>query len=251
MHAETLTVQPQKAMVTVLQPKKCDSLVDLASTMPVQSKEVSKGIDTLFNPREHPLFRSVPAAELVAFNPRTKLSQLRRLSSKSRQPRLDHTTLVIFVSGACRGTAGGTRPARASYGIYFGDGSLYNASDLLSQSLPQTIACAEVEALAAAIDMVSFINLRYAKFDTVKLVTDSQYLVEAMATAWLPESECQMENMVKLQLRSPVHLEKITQLRKKIELMEREDGIHCQMWQLTEDENSAAGQLALEALTCV
>ena len=43
-------------------------------------------------------------------------------------------------------------------------------------------------------------------------------------------------------------MERVMQLCKKIESMEREDGIHCQLWHLTEDENAEAGQLALEAL---
>ena len=203
-----------------------------------------ESINTLFEPRRCPRFRSVPASELVVYNPRTQLSQLQKSTARKPRPHFDNATLVVFVSGGCR-RATDTRDARASYGLYFGAGSLYNTSDLLDPALPQTIACAEVEALAAALGIIRFITMRYAKFNSIKLVTDSRYLVDAMS-ALAPDQ--QKQDSVNGQLRPPAHLDRLMALRKKIEAMENDDGIICQLWHMTEDSNAEAGNLAIEAL---
>jgi ribonuclease HI len=86
--------------------------------------------------------------------------------------------IVINLGGACYGN--GKPWAQAASGVYFGPWSRHNFSEELEDG-PQTNQRAEINAAIIALDKVKEL-LDQEKLDTslVLLVTDSQYVVDAM-----------------------------------------------------------------------
>ena len=86
--------------------------------------------------------------------------------------------LVVHTDGGCQNN--GKRGAKASYGVWFGPGSQYNKSGLLSDNLPQTSSRAETEGVSQALKAVQDLADRGHTIQKVKIATDSQYVVKSM-----------------------------------------------------------------------
>jgi ribonuclease HI len=123
----------------------------------------------------------IPLDELVGYNFQKGISQLRGkwFARPDLIIRRDEGSMVVYIDGACRNN--GNPTARASYGVYFGLNSSYSTHGLLPNSLPQTSTRVEIEALVQAIQIVQDITDRDLSLTTIKIATDSSFLVDAMS----------------------------------------------------------------------
>ncbi|KAJ3946745.1 uncharacterized protein N0V96_003119 [Colletotrichum fioriniae] len=106
----------------------------------------------LFDHRTSDTHRMVPKADLVIYNPSTQLLGMQMYSWATKRPVPERGSMVVYIDGACRNN--GLPDAQASWGVYFGPGSRYNACGLLSRDLPQTNSRAEIEALVQAVGII-------------------------------------------------------------------------------------------------
>ena len=87
-------------------------------------------------------------------------------------------SLVLCIGSACHGN---DKPeSRASFGVYFGPGSPYNASGVLQSTAEQSSARAEIEALAVALRIILAIRQNDSQVVYIKIALDSSYLMGAM-----------------------------------------------------------------------
>ncbi|KAK3945757.1 ribonuclease H1 [Diplogelasinospora grovesii] len=137
----------------------------------------------LFDPLSSPRHDRVPRNRLIAYNRRLEVSHFRENNGW-----WDDSTLIVRIGGACRDN-GGPR-ARGAWGVYFGSPSQYNANGRLSPDIPQTNARADIESLWQALNILSSMNIVNGvalrdDIHDVRILTNSQYLVNAMAK-WMP-----------------------------------------------------------------
>jgi ribonuclease HI len=141
--------------------------------------EYGEEIRRLFDPYEVPNQRSIPRSELVVYNPKKKVSQLKLKVYSQPEPIIDEQTLIFHIDGACRNN--GSPDATSSFGVYFGPNSPYNTHGLIAPSIPQTSTRAEIEALSHALDVICDITDNDMILSQIKIATDSSFLVDAMS----------------------------------------------------------------------
>jgi ribonuclease HI len=207
--------------------------------------EYGEEIHRLFDSDLSPMHRRVPAPQLITYNNVKQISQLQIQNPHTKAIELDTHTAVIRIDGACRDN--GKPTARASWGVFVGPGSRYNACGRLEADLPQTSSRAEIEALSHALDAVRNITKNDYSLSEVKIASDSEYLVNAMSR-WI---EGWIEGGGLGSRRRPVaHFGKLKAIHEKLDEMEYGDdgGIHVQFWHVPREKNQEADALANEAL---
>ncbi|KAI3336982.1 ribonuclease H-like protein [Xylariaceae sp. AK1471] len=207
--------------------------------------EYGEEIHRLFDPDLSRMHRRVPESQLITYNTAKQVSQLQIRHPRTNAIELDVHTLVIGIDGACRDN--GKPTASASWGVFVGPGSRHNASGRLEAHLPQTSSRAEIEALSHALDTVRNIAASDYSLMHVKVVSDSEYLVNAMSK-WI---EGWIENGGVRSRRRPIaHFEKLKAIHERLSEMEYGDdgGIVVQFWHMPREKNQEADALANRAL---
>ena len=211
-------------------------------TLDENGEEVRRLFKHVFDPGRY----RIPPADLVVYNSEKQVSQLQFQAAGANQPiTRDEFTLVVYIDGACRDN--GNSNARASYGVYFGPNSAYNTNGLLQAEAPQTSTRAEIEALAAAIEVIKRLCKDDMKLQQIKIATDSAYLVDAMSL----HIEGWIENDGVGSRGKPVaHFERLKMLHEMLDEMEFGDdgGIEVELWRVDRRENREADALANAAL---
>jgi ribonuclease HI len=203
--------------------------------------EYGEEIRRLFVPSDDPGRFKIPEEELVVYNPEKHVCQL-QLQPIQKPVVRDEFTVVAYIDGACRGN--GRPNARASYGIYFGPGSRYNASGLLPDTISQTSTRAEIEALAAALLILKEqICAKDYRLQHIMIASDSAYLVDAMSQhveGWIER------NGIGSNGRVVAHYERLKELHEMLDGMEFGDdgGIDVQFWHIDRSKNREADALA-------
>lgn len=131
-------------------------------------------IERLFIPAYSYLHRSIPDSQLITYTAARGVRQLRFWRTYTQTIEVDASTVVLSIDGACRNNGGPV--ARASWGVYAGPGSRFNACGRLDASVPQTSSRAEIEALARALMVVTEIGREDRTLRNVKIRCDSEYL---------------------------------------------------------------------------
>jgi ribonuclease HI len=72
-------------------------------------------------------------------------------------------------------------PPELHRGVFVGPGSRYNAYGKLEAYLPQTSSRAEIEAFSQALDTLRDITANDFSLLHIKIVSDSEYLVNSMS----------------------------------------------------------------------
>lgn len=207
--------------------------------------EYGEEIRRLFVPGADPGRYHIPRNNLIVYNARKGVSQLRFQAHSSFAPYRDESTMVIHIDGACRGN--GTRNARAAYGIYFGPNSPYNTWGLVPAHMPQTSTRAEIEALAHALPVLQSICSHDLQLSDIKIATDSAFLVRAMSEwmeGWIANDGITANG------RRVAHFERLWDLHDTLDEMEYGDdgGIVVSFWYVGRERNRAADALANAAL---
>ncbi|ROW09961.1 hypothetical protein VPNG_06361 [Cytospora leucostoma] len=202
-------------------------------------------IERLFVLDYSPMHRHVPIQQLITYTPRVQVRQLQLFHPRNNAIELDSMTVVVSIDGACRDN--GKPTARASWGVYFGPGSRYNSSGLLSPDLPQTSSRAEIEALSRALDTIWVFTQDNMTLQDIKIRCDSEYLCQAMSM-WM---EGWIENGGLRSNGKPVaHFDKLREIQEKIDDMiyGEDGGLQIQFWHVPRAENQEADALANSAL---
>ncbi|OHF02924.1 hypothetical protein CORC01_01682 [Colletotrichum orchidophilum] len=200
----------------------------------------------LFEPRASDTHRMVPKAELVVYDPQKQVLGLQMYSWSKKGVTPDPGSFVVYIDGACRGN--GTGAARASWGVYFGPGSRYNACGLLAGDLPQTNARAEIEALVQALRIIGEITEGDFSLSQIKIATDSEYLAHAMSL-WIGEW-IENEGMT-ARGRNVAHFAVLRDLHEQLDEMTYGDdgGLNFMFWAIPREENKEADALANQAFS--
>jgi ribonuclease HI len=204
-------------------------------------------IHRLYDPSEDRCLYGLPRNQFVAYDTAkhtSGVSQLRMNIQGRPELNVRHETLVVHIDGACRGN--GTPDARATWGVYFGPGSPFNANGKLPTSMPQTSTRAEIEALSQALDIICQITDKDYALSQIKIATDSSFLVKAMSE-WIEEW---IENDgVGSRGKRVAHYLVFKQLHEKLDYMEYSDagGIEVQFWHVGREMNREADALANKA----
>ncbi len=140
--------------------------------------EFGSGFCRIFLPYFSSRHQYVPESQLIVYNPAKQVSQFQFLHPRTNTLELDELTLVLWIDGACRDN--GKPSARASWGVYFGPGSRYNARGRLPPEFSQTSFRAEIEALSQALDIVRGITDGDMRLQEVRILSDSNQIVNAM-----------------------------------------------------------------------
>ncbi|KAK1489433.1 hypothetical protein CCUS01_03481 [Colletotrichum cuscutae] len=136
----------------------------------------------LFEHRASDTHRMVPKSDLVIYNPSTHLLGMQMYSWATKRPVPERGSMVVYIDGACRNN--GLSDAQASWGVYFGPGSRYNACGLLARDLPQTSSRAEIEALVQAMRIICEITGRDYSLNRITIATDSEYLATRVVSSY-------------------------------------------------------------------
>jgi len=207
--------------------------------------ELGEDIQRLFVPEFSSLHRRVPASKLVTYTAAKQVCQLQILHPRTGALELDRMTVVVSIDGACRNN--GKPTARASWGVYFGPGSPFNAAGRLDAGVAQTNSRAEIEALSQALDIIKHFSSRDYSLQDIKIRCDSEYLCQAMAM-WM---EGWIENGGRRSNGRPVaHFDKLKEIHDKIDEMTYGDdgGLRFGFWHVPRESNRAADELANQAL---
>ncbi|KAI0016397.1 ribonuclease H-like protein [Xylariomycetidae sp. FL0641] len=202
-------------------------------------------IRRLFCPALSPLHCRLTKDLLMAYDGSRQITQLQVVYPQRHVVETDRRTLVVHIDGACRDN--GKPTARAAWGVFVGPNSLYNAYGRLDPNLLQTSSRAEIEALGQALDIVVNITNRYFSLTDVKIVSDSEYVVNTMSM-WIQDW---IENGgVNRSRRPAAHYQKLKALHEKLDEMEFGDdgGLQVQFWHVPREENREADRLANLAL---
>jgi ribonuclease HI len=207
--------------------------------------EYGEDIHRLFVPADDPGRSRIPSTDLVVYNTDKQLLQLQSQAAGPSPVYRDEFTLVVYIDGACRGN--GTPQARASYGVYFGPGSPYNANGLLPTTVRQSSTCAEIEALAAALNTIHELCTNDLKLMFIKIATDSKFLVDAMTLhieGWIEDGGIGSRG------KKVIHYERMKELHELLDDMEYSDdgGMIVQFWHVDRSLNEGADALANAAL---
>ncbi|KUI72376.1 Ribonuclease H1 [Cytospora mali] len=207
--------------------------------------DMGESIERLFILDFSPMHRRVPKPQLITYTAAKQVRQLQLMHPRTGAIELDKMTVVVSIDGACRDN--GKPTARASWGVYFGPGSRYNASGRLSPGLPQTSSRAEIEALSKAVDTIRELSNQDMTLQEIKIRCDSEYLCQAMSM-WM---EGWMENDgLRSNGQAVAHFDKLLEIQNKIDDMTYGDegGLHFQFWNVPREENREADALANSAL---
>ncbi|ROW07415.1 hypothetical protein VMCG_03838 [Cytospora schulzeri] len=206
---------------------------------------IGQRIERLFILDYSSMHHRVPKPQLITYTVAKQVRQLQLLHPRTNAIELDKMTVVVSIDGACRNN--GKSKARASWGVYFGPGSRYNSSGLLSPELPQTNSRAEIEALSRAIDTIREVSYQDMALQDIKIRCDSGYLCQAMSR-WM--EEWIENNGVRSNGRAVAHFDKLREIYGKIDDMTYGDegGLHLQFWNVPREENREADELANSAL---
>ncbi|KAL2874911.1 hypothetical protein SGCOL_009889 [Colletotrichum sp. CLE4] len=198
----------------------------------------------LFEHRASDTHRMVSKSDLVFYNPQTQLLGMRMYSYATKGAVPERCSMVVYIDGACRNN--GTPSAQASWGVYFGPGSRYNACGLLSPDLPQTNSRAEIEALVQGLRIICDITARDYSLSRIKIVTDSEYLASAMSL-WIGEW---IENEgLNARGKRVAHFEVLRELHEQLDEMTYGDdgGRDIMFWAVPREDNTEADALANQA----
>ncbi|KAF6810670.1 glycoside hydrolase family 5 protein [Colletotrichum sojae] len=194
----------------------------------------------LFNPRISMPYRDIPRSQLVVYDPTKQITRL-QMYIPGEGVVVDKGSCVVYISSACRNT--GQPSAKASWAAYLGPGSRHSRSGPLHPDLPQTSSRAEIEALSRALDVVRAIRLRDQKLSAVKIATDSEFLVRAMAM-WIEDGGVNSKG------KRVAHFETLRQIHERLEEMTygEEGGLDFCFWAISREENMEAEKIANRAL---
>jgi ribonuclease HI len=208
--------------------------------------EYGEEIQRLFDPSISPMHREVPESQLITYNPQKQVSQFQVLHPRTNAIELDRFTLLVWIDGACRDN--GKPSAQASWGVYFGPGSRYNASGRLAPAIQQTSSRAEIEALSQALDIIAEVTAGDMTLQEVRIMSDSEYLVMAMSV-WISEwIEAEGENASG---RPVAHFSKLKAIHERLDEMTYGDngGLDFKFWLVPREKNTKADALAEQALS--
>ncbi|KAI2467427.1 ribonuclease H-like domain-containing protein [Annulohypoxylon bovei var. microspora] len=217
----------------------------MGNSMGASYDEWGEEIERQFDPTFSSLYRTVPASQLVVYNPLKKVSQLQYKHPRTGNVEIDRMTVVISIDGACRGN--GTPSARAAWGVYFGPESPHNASGLLDSTLPQTSTRAEIEALSQALHIIPVAIEGDYSLQQFRIRTDSDFLVRAMSE-WI---EGWIESGGRRARGRPVaHYPVLKEIHERLDEMTYGDegGLGFKFWHVPRAQNQEADALANHAL---
>lgn len=139
--------------------------------------------DRRFDPERSPLHIGIPTEFLIVYDADKKISHIRKKPyPESKFYITDDSSMVISINAAC--LYEGLPWARASAGMFLGEGSPGNASFNVFQGYPQTSHRAEIMALFMALGEF-FQRVHFdSTLSNLYIRSDSKYLVMAM-TEWI------------------------------------------------------------------
>ncbi|CAJ2511978.1 Uu.00g076030.m01.CDS01 [Anthostomella pinea] len=181
-----------------------------------------QGIYRLFVPDLSSFHRILPEAQLITYNASKEIAQLQGVYPPSWALKRDPGSLVIHIDGACRNN--GQPGARASWGVF-------------------TSSRAEIEALSHGIDIIYDICFYDHSLTRVKIVSDSQYLVNTMSM-WVYDWAA--SGGFTASGRPAVHFNRLMDLQSRLEGLESPDNadIDIQFWRVPRVRNHEADALA-------
>lgn len=198
-------------------------------------------IPRLFDSEKSSIHKNICPCCVAVSNPQKRLRHTRCWYANAAHTETD--TLVINIDGACRNN--GTPRARASYGVYVGSGSQFNASGRLSRDLPQTSTRAEIEALWRALHVAQDITRRERSITRVRIACDSEYLVDAMVFRiwdWITNRGYTNSG------RPVAHFGRLVDIHEKLDELKNDHGVKVKLWRLPREFNRDADALANRAL---
>ena len=153
--------------------------------------------------------------------------------------------MVVHIDGGCRNNGNGS--VNAGYGVWFGPHSQYNRSGQLNPNIRLTNNLAELEALNQALYLIQTLAERDAAIETVKIVTDSEWLVNSL-TVWMPT--WRRNHDMSSSGQPVIHWEKLNELYDEMYNMENRgrSRIWFELWHVTRDQNRDADRLANQAM---
>ncbi|KAM0255764.1 hypothetical protein ACHAQJ_005434 [Trichoderma viride] len=206
--------------------------------------QYNEALERVFYPQHSPMQRLIPADQLIVYTPAKGVRQILEKNPYRGETSVYKHSVVVSIDGACRGN--GTPSARASWGVYFGPQSPYNASGLLDAALPQTSTRAEIEALSQALRIIrSDISGDFSLQDYL-IRTDSAYLVRTFAELvqnWADNGGRGYRG------KKVAHFEVIMDIEERLNDMTYGDegGMQFRFWPVPREENSEADTLANQA----
>ncbi|KAL7626125.1 hypothetical protein AAE478_002895 [Parahypoxylon ruwenzoriense] len=197
-------------------------------------------IERLFDPSLSPMHYRVPTSQLMVYDSSKQVLQLRYANPQTGQLAVDEKTVVVHIDGACRDN--GLPGARASWGVYFGPGSFFNACGRLGLQLPHTNSRGEIEALFQALNIIEKQVLKDTTLQEIHIVSDSEYLVKTMSMwigRWIQNGGLKADG------REPAHFLELMILHDRLNQMK---AVNFKFWHVTRDRNTDADALANQAL---
>ena len=190
-----------------------------------------------------------PPANLIYSDLDTGISNLmvyfpiRRPPYVSRLAEAQESIIVVAIDGARK--VEGT--ATASFGVWFGTASPFNANELLPTDLPQTTQAAELYAVKTALqtirDMIRTCH-KIKGLDHIIIMTESSFIKDGMSRdIWKWESNGYMTAR-KTPVANSDELKEVHELIKALEKMK----VAVQFWLVEKKFNLDARRLSLEAL---
>ncbi|KAK2863657.1 hypothetical protein FQN49_004124 [Arthroderma sp. PD_2] len=170
--------------------------------------------------------RHLPGA-LVTYNNEKQFFQLQGSSlAEPRVPRLDKGSLVAYLGVSARPNV-----EPATYALYFGPGSPYNASGALEALHPDTLY---FEALNRSIDLIEEMADKDIHISKVMIATNFRSLVMDVAYADDDDDDDELsENLAKT-------------IARRLDSLEYGDdsGVCYNLWIVEDDENKVANDMA-------
>ena len=193
----------------------------------------------------------LPPAKVIYSEPNTGISNMIVYGLIQYPPYVERfaevkdNTIVLAISGAYKNDDGAQA---ASFGVWFGDSSLYNANGQLPKDVPQTFQSAELYAVKTALEILRnkiIASIQHKGLDHVFILTESKYIKESLAKdIWKWESNSYMTAR-KTPVANSDALKEVHELIKAFEAAH----IAVQFWVVDKKYNKDAGGLAREALT--
>ncbi|PTB40353.1 hypothetical protein M441DRAFT_59125 [Trichoderma asperellum CBS 433.97] len=207
--------------------------------------EYGEEFERIFDPRNSPTHRRIPADQLIVYNSTKRVQQLREMNPLTNQISIDRHTVVVSIDGACRGN--GTSLARAAWGVYFGPQSTYNSNGTLNPTFPQTSTRAEIEALSQALEIIYKDISKDFSLQRYHIITDSSYLVQTFSEriqTWIKNGGKNSKG------KKAAHFDILKKINDRFNDMTYGDngGMEFKFWQVPREENKEADVLANEAL---
>jgi ribonuclease HI len=182
---------------------------------------------------------------LIKYSSKWQYARLMNFPYRGSHWRPRMKSIVVSVDGGSRGNDSTKPNSRAAYGVSFGPGCVWNVSQVLKPSDPQTSSRAELEAVRKALQIV--LNRRaQGEFDgwrEVIIKTDSDYVAKSLTQhIW----EWEVNGYRKADGKPVKHAELIQEIHETIAAMEQYMAIR--FWRVDRQWNTEPDALVNRAL---